>query len=52
MVDIEGGSNFNAYCLSTIGSSNMVVKNGGQSVVAKYSDNINVFTQTIAMLKL
>lgn len=52
MVDITGGSNFNAYCLSTIGSVNMVVQNDGKNVVAKFSDNVNVFTQTIAMLKL
>ena len=52
MVDIEGGSNFNAYCLSTIGASNMVVQNGGKNVVAKWSDNKNGFPQTIAMLRL
>ena len=50
MVDLESGnSNIHFYCLSTIGASNMVVT-AGKNVVAKYSDNLNVFPQTIAWL--
>jgi glucan 1,3-beta-glucosidase len=50
IVDLEGNnSNVNFYCLSTIGTVNMVTTNGA-NVVAKYSDNINVFTDTIAWL--
>ena len=49
MVDLEGtNSNVQMYCLSTIGAQNMVVTNG-QASVAKYSDNVNVFTDTIAL---
>ncbi|KAF2763234.1 exo-beta 1,3 glucanase-like protein [Pseudovirgaria hyperparasitica] len=46
MVLIEGPStNIRVYALSTIGSQSMIVRNG-QSI-ARYSDNENVFPETI-----
>lgn len=48
MVDLEGNnSNINIYCLNTVGAQNMIVS-GGKTSIAQYSNNINVFPDTIA----
>lgn len=46
---LESVSNVNVYSLSTVGTTNMITV-GGQSV-AKYSDNINVYPDTIALFR-
>ena len=49
MVDLEGSnSNVQMYCLNTVGAQNMIVT-GGTTTVARYSDNVNVFPDTIAL---
>lgn len=51
MVDLEGTLNdVNIYCLSTVGSVNMISE-AGQGL-ALYSDNVNVFTDNIALFQL
>lgn len=51
IVSLEGGlSNVNVYCLNTVGTTNMVTQNGVS--LAKYSDNINVFPDIIALFQL
>jgi glucan 1,3-beta-glucosidase len=50
ILSLEGrNENVVIYALSTIGTTNMVTIDG--RTVAKYSDNINVFPDTIALLK-
>ncbi|KAH8650653.1 glycoside hydrolase family 55 protein [Tricladium varicosporioides] len=45
---LEGNlGNVQVYCLSTVGTTNMITQNG--NTIASYSDNINVFTDTIAL---
>lgn len=51
ILSLEGGlSNINLYCLSTVGATNMITENG--NTLALYSDNINVFPDTIAMFQI
>jgi hypothetical protein len=51
MVDLEGTlSNVNFYCLSTVGAINMISE-AGESL-AVFSDNVNVFTDNIALFQL
>lgn len=51
MVDLEGTlSNVNIYCLSTVGTINMISEAG--TSLAVYSDNVNVFTDNIALFQL
>lgn len=51
MVSLEGTlSNVNIYCLSTVGATNMLTQNGVS--IAKYSDNVNVFPDEIALFQL
>lgn len=51
MVDLEGTlTNFNIYCLSTVGAINMITEAGVR--LALYSDNVNVFPDTIALFQL
>jgi len=51
IVSLEGGlSNVNIYCLNTVGTTNMVTQNGVS--LAKYSDNVNVFPDAIALFQL
>ena len=51
MVDLEGTlSNVNIYCLSTVGTINMISEAG--TSLALYSDNVNVFTDNIALFQL
>lgn len=51
MVDIEGTvSNINIYCLNTVGTTNMILEAG--TSLARYSDNVNVFPDTIALFRL
>ena len=47
---IDGGSTSgtNVYNLNTVGTQNMVVHNGNGGL-ARYSDNVNVFPDTIAL---
>jgi hypothetical protein len=50
ILSLEGGlSNINLYCLSTVGSTNMITENG--KTLASYSDNVNVFPDTIALFQ-
>ncbi|PMD62903.1 glycoside hydrolase family 55 protein [Hyaloscypha bicolor E] len=45
---LEGSvSNINVYCLSTVGTANMITQNGKS--LASYSDNVDVFPDTIAL---
>jgi hypothetical protein len=51
IVDLEGTlTQVNIYCLSTIGTINMISEAG--STVAKFSDNVNVFPDLIALFQL
>jgi len=51
MIDLEGTlTDIDIYCLSTAGTTNMISEAG--SSLAVYSDNVNVFPDTIAMFKL
>jgi hypothetical protein len=51
MVDLEGTlTQVNIYCLSTIGTINMISEAG--NTVAKFSDNVNVFPELIALFQL
>jgi hypothetical protein len=51
IVDLEGTlSNINIYCLSTVGTTNMISEAG--SSLAVYSDNVNVYVDTIALFQL
>jgi glucan 1,3-beta-glucosidase len=43
-------SNVNVYCLSTVGTTNMITKNGAS--VALYSANVNTYPDTIARFTL
>ena len=49
---VEGSStaNLRVYSLSTVGTTNMIVRDG--TSLAKYSDNINVYPDTIAFFSL
>jgi glucan 1,3-beta-glucosidase len=48
IASVEGTvSQVHVYCLSTVGTTNMLVRSG--SVVAVYSDNNNVYPDTIAL---
>lgn len=48
---VEGSTaNLVLYTLSTVGTTNMIVRNG--TSLAQYSDNLDVFTDTIAYFKL
>lgn len=48
MVSLEGSfSNVNFYSLTTVGTVNMVTKNGVTQAV--YSDNVDIFGDTIAI---
>ena len=49
IVDIESSSDINIYNLNTVGTTNMATVNG--KAVAKYSDNINVFPDTVALFR-
>ncbi|KAI9708251.1 MAG: hypothetical protein M1820_004205 [Bogoriella megaspora] len=49
IVDLESSSNINFYGLNTVGTTNMVTINGASR--ARYSDNINVFPDTIALFR-
>jgi glucan 1,3-beta-glucosidase len=45
---LEGSvTNINVYCLSTVGTTNMITQNSKS--LAVYSDNVNVFPDTIAL---
>jgi hypothetical protein len=45
---LEGAlSNINVYCLNTVGTTNMITENG--NTLALYSDNVNVYPDTIAL---
>jgi glucan 1,3-beta-glucosidase len=47
---LEGSnSNVNVYCLSTVGTTNMITING--ATAARYSDNVNVYPDTIALFQ-
>jgi glucan 1,3-beta-glucosidase len=49
-VSLEGSlSNVNIYCLSTVGTTNMITINGASD--ALYSANVNVYPDTIALFK-
>ena len=51
IVDLEGTlTNINIYCLSTVGTVNMISEDGKS--LALYSDNVNVFPDNIAMFRL
>jgi hypothetical protein len=51
IVDLEGTlTQVNIYCLSTIGAINMISEAG--NTVAKFSDNVNVFPDLIALFQL
>lgn len=51
IVDLEGTlTNINIYCLSTVGTVNMISEAGKS--LALYSDNINVFPDNIALFRL
>jgi len=43
-------SNVNIYCLNTVGTTNMITQNGNS--LAKYSDNVDVFPDNIALFQL
>jgi glucan 1,3-beta-glucosidase len=51
IVNLEGTlTQVNIYCLSTIGTINMISEAG--NTVAKFSDNVNVFPDLIALFQL
>jgi hypothetical protein len=51
IVDLEGTlTQVNIYCLSTIGTINMISESG--NTVAKFSDNVNAFPDLIALFQL
>jgi hypothetical protein len=51
IVDLEGTlTQVNIYCLSTIGTINMISEAG--NTVAKFSNNVNVFPDLIALFQL
>jgi glucan 1,3-beta-glucosidase len=51
IVDFEGTlTNINIYCLSTVGTVNMISETGKS--LALYSDNVNVFPDNIALFRL
>ena len=51
ILSLEGSlSNVNVYCLSTVGTTNMITHNG--ATVAVYSDNNNVYPDTVALFQL
>jgi hypothetical protein len=51
MIDLEGTlTNINIYCLSTVGTVNMISEAGNS--LAVYSDNVNVYPDSIALFKL
>lgn len=51
ILSLEGSlSSVNIYCLTTIGTTNMITENGVS--LALYKDNINVFGDTIALFQL
>jgi glucan 1,3-beta-glucosidase len=43
-------NNVNVYCLSTVGTTNMITQNGAS--VALYSANVNTYPDTIAWFTL
>lgn len=45
----SGLSNINMYCLSTVGTTNMITQDGG--TIAVFGDNINVYPDTIALFQ-
>ena len=47
--DIEGCSDINVYCYSSVGTTNMITENGID--IASYSDNLNGFVDTIALFR-
>jgi glucan 1,3-beta-glucosidase len=50
ILSLEGSlNNIEIYCLNTVGTTNMIVQNG--AVLAEYSDNINVYPDTIALFQ-
>ena len=49
IVDIEKSSDINLYNLNTVGTTNMLTLDG--QAVAKYSDNVNVFPDTVALFR-
>ena len=49
IVDVESSSDINMYNLNTVGTTNMATVNG--KAIAKYSDNVNVFPDTIALFR-
>ena len=47
---LEGSySNVNIFCLSTVGTTNMITINGATD--ASYSANVNVYPDTIALFQ-
>ncbi|RDW84364.1 hypothetical protein BP6252_01954 [Coleophoma cylindrospora] len=47
---LEGSnSNVNAYCLSTVGTTNMITENG--ATLALYADNVSVYPDTISLFR-
>lgn len=51
IVDLEGTlTNVNIYCLSTVGTVNMISEAG--NTLALYSDNVNVFPDNVALFRL
>jgi glucan 1,3-beta-glucosidase len=51
MIDLEGTlTNVNIYCLSTVGTVNVISEAGNS--LAVYSDNVNVYPDNIALFQL
>ncbi len=51
IIDLEGTlTNINIYCLSTVGTTNMISEAGNS--LALYSANVNVYPDNIALFKL
>jgi glucan 1,3-beta-glucosidase len=50
ILSVENSTAFNLYDLSTVGVTNMITVNGND--VAKYSDNLNGFIDTIILFRL
>lgn len=51
IVDLKGTSEtINSYCLTTVGTTNMMTENGNS--IATYEENVNVFGDTIALVRI
>jgi glucan 1,3-beta-glucosidase len=50
MVSLEGDvSNFNIYCLNTVGTENMATRDGRD--LARWQDNVNTFCANIMLFR-